>query len=459
MTSRSTLTTNIFASALYSIRLFFPKGGSGAENSPGRKSLLGAMICIGISLIPLVAVLVVSDGMIKGITGRIIGLSTQDICVHINTSSPSVSSGEDLEALSARLSCIEGVNQAWPEIEGMALAVGANSRVGATVRAVEPDVFFKNESFSSLFSVIEGTPSLSTENSCIIGQKIASDLNLHAGDKIRLVGVKNTNGRFIPKTSQYTVSGIVSCGYQELDALWVFIPLKDGFASMSLPSSRFVISLVTDNPFSPDLMRIKFRVREDLSGLSSNAPIEKSYVYTWNELNSAQYENFASTKVLLLLIMLLIVLVASVNVSSALIMIVMERRKEIAILKSLGSSSRGVAASFLLMGLIAGVGGVVIGVPLGLLTSININPILHIMEKCVNIFIEFIYMIFYGNIGSYMEVKILDPAYYLQEIPISIPFRELLIIVLGTLFLSLVVSFIPAVKAGKEKPLETLRKM
>ena len=157
--------------------------------------------------------------------------------------------------------------------------------------------------------------------------------------------------------------------------------------------------------------------------------------------------------------MLLIVLVASVNISSALVMIVMERRKEIAILKSVGADSSGITASFLLIGIVSGAGGVLTGIPVGLLAGVNINRIISFMEKVVNLFLKFAYVLANGNQGGFTSVHLLDPAYYLQEIPVIIPFGELLVITLGTLILSLIVSAIPAIKAGKEKPLDTLRKM
>ena len=81
------------------------------------------------------------------------------------------------------------------------------------------------------------------------------------------------------------------------------------------------------------------------------------------------------------------------------------------------------------------------------------------MEKIVNIFLQCLLFIVRGNSHSINAIHLLDPAYYLQEIPVSIPFKELLIIALGTLLLSIAVSAFPAIKAGRGKPLDTLRKM
>ena len=85
--------------------------------------------------------------------------------------------------------------------------------------------------------------------------------------------------------------------------------------------------------------------------------------------------------------------------------------------------------------------------------------IISFMEKIVNFGAEFVYLLSNANLSSYKEIHLLDPAYYLQNIPVSVPFNKLFIIASGTLLLSLIVSAIPAIKAGKEKPLDTLRKM
>ena len=140
-------------------------------------------------------------------------------------------------------------------------------------------------------------------------------------------------------------------------------------------------------------------------------------------------------------------------------MLVMERRKEIAILKSTGASSGGITLSFLLVGFACGAGGTLLGLPLGLFVSVNINGIIRFIENVINAFTRFSFMLTTGSASNFEGVHLLDPGYYLQEIPITIPLRELFIIVVGTLALSVVVSIIPAIKAGKEKPLDTLRKM
>lgn len=450
------------SSFLYARKMIFSRSASEkkGEKSQGKKSLIGALLCIGISLIPLVAVLVVSDGMVEGMTGRIIGLSTGHLEVKMSARSSIIKELDSFISARDQIISVDGVREAYAEIQGTALAAGKNGRTGATVRAVEDDLFSRNKSFSSLFKVIEGTTELPDEKSCVVGEYLATTLDLHAGDTIRIINISyGPKNRLIPKYNAYKISGIVSSGYQELDALWVFIPLKKGFETMSPNSAQYVVSIVTDDAFSLDLEKTKSRIQDELMGNGNGPAMDSTFVFTWKELNLSQYENFSSTKILLLLIMLIIVLVASVNISSALVMLVMERKKEIAILKSIGGSAGGITLAFLLTGFACGLGGVIIGIPLGLLVSLNINQIIKFSEKTVNAFAKFSYLLSHRDLDSFNQIHILDPAYYLQQITVSVPYKELIVIIVGTLLLSLLMACIPSIRAGKEKPIDTLRKL
>ncbi|MCR5723865.1 MAG: FtsX-like permease family protein [Treponema sp.] len=437
------------ASLLFASRLIFPRTG---KKSNARKSLVGACACIGISLIPLVMVLSVSNGMIQGITSRMIGLSSSDISCILSSQTEEASSLDALSVLAERIAGVEGVVRTYPQLECVSLASSAKGRTGATVRAVESTLFERNPAYASLFQVEEGVPDLSEARSAIVGKKLAEMLDLHAGSTFRLITTRQgAGGKTLPKLTPFKVSAVVSSGYQELDALWVFIPLETGFSILSTATAETKICVETRDAFSPELPVIKHRV-EALLPASSHAKL-------WSELNTAQYENFSSTQIMLLFIMLLILLVASVNISSALVMLVMERRREIAILKSLGASNGGITISFLVTGMVAGGIGVLTGLPLGLLCAVNINKIISFIEKVVNLFARFVYLLRTGGGGDFTAVHLLDPAFYLQNIPLSLPLTQLVIISVGTLVLSLAVSALPAIKAGREKPIDTLRKL
>lgn len=445
------------ASVLYAYRMLFPRTG---RKSNARRSLIGAFLCIAISLVPLVMVLTVSNGMVKGMTSRIIGLSSSHLCAVLHPDLDSAKSADSLRDVAKSFLDVDGVRKVYPEVQSIGLASGSESRTGASIRAVENDIFSQNESFGALFEVVESADGvrnardivLEDGKNAVIGKKIAETLGLHAGDYITLITTRILpSNKVVPRITRFKISAIVSSGYQELDALWVFIPLNTGFSILPLRACQIMIGIETDNPFGYTLDRT-------LAYLENIAP-EFTRIYKWNELNASQYENFSSTQIMLLFIMLLIVLVASVNISSALVMLVMERRKEIAILKSLGASPSGITFSFLLTGIVTGGLGVFAGIPAGLLCAVNFDKILAWIERLLTFVARAITMLLGGDASQVRELHILDPAFYLQNIPLDIPLAQLAIICCGTLVLSLLVSAIPAMKAGKEKPIESLRKL
>ncbi len=437
------------SSFLYASKLLRP---SKRTASNGRKSLFGAIFGIALSIVPLVVVLIVSDGMIEGITNRLIGLSTYHMQA-VQTLPLNFTEEEHVEMLQtlrADIESIKGVENAFVERQGVALAVGKTGRTGATIRSVENDFFTRNNAFGNYVDVIDGVADFPTSKSVVIGKKIAETLELTVGDSIRLMTTKTlSNGSVSPKMLSCKVSGIVSSGYEEIDGLWVFMPLETGFSYLSSASSQVKIGIETVDAFSTDFSRIGIDTMQKLPA--------GFYVYRWNDLNSAQFENYASTKMLLLLIMFLILLIASVNISAAIIMTTMERQKEIAILKSIGATRSGITYAFLIVGFFCGLVGLLIGLPIGIVLGLNFNSILHFFESIVNCATEFWYSIT-GQIG-FSPIVFLSSEYYLQNIELSIPPVEILSIIIGTLVLSMIVSIAPSVKAGKEKPLDLLRKI
>lgn len=443
---------NLNSSILLAIKFLLPKSDS---PSNARKSVLGAILCIALSLIPLIVVLVVSDGMIEGITARTISLSSFDLqVVPYGTSGVDASKYKEYESLADIINQVEGVKSVCVERQGVALAASMNGRTGATVRGISPNLYLENESFRKYLNILDGEFDISSSKDAVIGSKLAKDLNLKVGDTVRIISSrKNTNDKIVPRFTTFKVKGICSSGYQELDALWFFINAETAFDLFSTASSKIVLGVETENPFENELYKTANLIEDELDKKNLFAS-----VYTWQELNSSQLENFATTKMLLLLIMSLIVLVASINVSSSVIMFVIERNKEIAILKSIGASSQGITFSFLLIAMFIGFCGVLIGFPLGLLCAVNVNSILNFFENVINFVLSLGYNLFTNSQG-FVPVSVMNPEYYLENIPIVLPFGELLAIVILVLVLSIVVSIVPSVKAGKEKPLSLLRKL
>ena len=444
------------SSLMFAKSLIFPRA---EKKSSARRSLWGALICIGLSIVPLVVVLSITNGMIQGMTDRIIGLSSSNIQAFVSPKLKDTQNAQSYRDYSQQFKSVDGVLEVYPEISINALAAGKKSRSGAQIRALDKDIFTKNKSFKELFTIVDGDILDYTNQSeqdgaglknAVIGQKMAELLELSAGDTFRLITIKTNNGKQSPKLSSFKVSAIVTSGYQELDALWVFVPLEAAYNFVSLDNASYTVMIDTPQSYSPDLVRIQKELKEKYG----------KYInfYRWDQVHEAEFENFSSTKVMLVFIMLLIVLVASINISSAIVMLVMERRKEIAILKSIGASPSGITIAFIMTGMTCGLGGLILGLPFGLLAAVNANQIVNFIEKVVNFFARAGYLLKGIPADEIKAIRLMDPAYYLQIIPVDLPFSQLLLISLATVLLALLVSIIPSVKAGKEKPLDILRK-
>lgn len=446
---------NFKSSFLFSRRILFSKSSG---MSVAKKSLAGAVLCIGISLVPLVTIITISNGMMNGITERLVSLSSshlEAVCYSKNA--------QVLEDAALAVKSVPGISVAYPMVSCPAMAMAGKNRCGVTLRAIPKNVFEEDASYKKLFFTEDGSIAdfVAGEKGALIGKGISERLGVKAGDTIRVVNILSNPNKgsdadssrnsisIRPSISSYKIRAVISCGYQELDSLWLFIDFEDGKKIMGAAQTMNAVMIETADAFSAELPSLQKKVQDVLGGAFR--------VYRWDQLNRAQYENFSSTKTLLVFIQLLIVLVACVNISSALIMLVLERRREIAILKSLGASNGGISASFLLVGISCGIAGLSFGIPLGLFLSVNINGLFHFSEKAINFLAQGLYFLAKGDIMNFREIHLLDEAYYLKEIPVEIPFGELFFIGFLTLGLSLLASLLPARKAGKQRPLEILR--
>lgn len=436
------------SSLLFTKSLIFPKT---EKNSSARRSIFGALLCIGLSIIPLICVLCVTNGMIEGMTERLIGLSTGHIQAFVAHDIDKTRNYQNFFEFANEMKEQDGIISAFPEVDVNAIGTAGDYRTGVQIRGINPDVFTQNKAFSSLLEIVEGESLDIIGNEAIIGKKMAELLNLHPGDTFRVITTRYVKDNLVPKLTPFKVKAVVSSGYQEMDALWTFIPIESAFASLSLSNANFTIMMETPDAFSPNLTYTKKCLQSDYG--------EVANFYSWQQVHQSEFENFASTKVMLILIMILIVLVASINICSAIIMLVMERKKEIAILKSIGASPFGITLSFLLTGLTCGTGGVILGLVFGLLLSINANELVSIIEKIINNIAKIGYFIKGTPLNEVSQIHLMDPAYYIQTIPLEIPFAQIFLICALTILLSLIVSIIPSVKAGREKPLDILRKV
>ncbi|GHV72100.1 ABC transporter substrate-binding protein [Spirochaetia bacterium] len=400
----------------------------------GGRYLRGAAAGIALSLVPIMVTMIVADGMIRGITDRYLELGTGHLQIF-----PFL----DFDSLNdslVRTANVAGVRGVWQERQGLGVLAGPGGKAGATIRAVDAP-FWDDEGSGKFLRVIEGEAKPPSTRTILLGEGLAGAIGAKVGDNVPVMTIRSLDdGSTFPRLTPFMVAGIISSGYRELDALWCIMDYEAGQRILSPEFSDDHLIVKIDDPYkNADAVAEKI---SDTLGLGYG-------VYTWKELQRSQYSSYESTRQLLLFIMALIVLVAAVNVSSATSMLAIERQRDIAVLKAAGASPVETSRIFLWGALLTSLCGAILGIGTGLLIGIFINQIIGGLESIINFFSRF----FHGG-----PVKILDPGFYLQEIPIIVNWQMVFFIGLFTVLSSLVSSWLPARRAGKIPPMEILRK-
>jgi lipoprotein-releasing system permease protein len=421
------------------IRMLAGRKDPRGEKDLARRALLGAIASVAVSIIPLITVMQVADGMIGGITSRYVELGTYHAQLHSY-------GARNLESTRNALRRLPEVRGAWIETQTVGVVFANGRREGVAVRGVEPD-FILDESTTSYLRLETGVLALERPNDALVGSAIASKLELKQGDILNLITVRNNqDGEPLPRVTILRVAGIVSAGYRELDSQWVF--MRNDTARKLFPAQN-----------SRSFVGIKLTAasggQDAPTALPGYAIPPGQVLYSWKTLERNLFESLSSTRTMLLLIMAVTVIVAAINVSSALMTLVLERHQEIAVLKGLGAEPGDLAVIFSMGGAALGAVGALFGAMGGLLASTRVNELLHLIELVVNS-IHFRVKPGQDSAGEYF--RILDPEYYLEAIPVDVAFGEIAAVVGLTIAVSFLAALLPARKAASLSPLELFRR-
>ncbi len=408
----------------------------------------GAVLGIGLSLIPLIVVLEVTDGMIEGITARYLELGTYHIQAFVNDGVGI----NALKKLALRIEGIKGVRIAIPEKRGVGILYFKGRRDAVTVRAIIPDVYRRDTGFRKYFKVLKGRFDLTDESGIIVSRVVAEKLKLKCGDTLRLLTLSGGIGKNqIPKVRSFRLKAIFTTGYEDLDKMLVYIPLEVGFKLLGAGNSYEIVGIKTYNPFGS--------LEKIMKNISRLLPMG-SYLYTWYQLEISQYKSFQTTKALLLFVMALIVIVATMNISSSMIMTILEKEKEIAILKCMGASPWMITLSFAFMGLLGGMLGSFLGIISGIFISVNVNQLFSVAQLVADGIVDFLNGIYalFGSGTLLSHITIFNNAYYLNKIPVHLRFTDIVVVGIITVSFSTLASLIPALRAGRLKPIELINR-
>ncbi len=412
------------------------------------RHIRGAIFGIALGLVPFVLVLVVADGMIRGISSRY--LETWSWHFQAIPIGPSTLAESDKAAIILR--SLSGVTAAWPEIRGPGLAIHTGRSAPALLRGLDPGAL-EDPGMRHYLKVLSGTRRL-VGHEALLGSETAKKLDLSVGDAFVVVtGAAEGGGG---RTIVLRVAGIVSAGYRDLDELWIFIPRSLADRVLSHSAREDLIGIKVSDPYRDPAADTR-RFETALSFKGGLGLTSVWAVRPWKELERNLFASFETTRALLLVIMCLSVVVAAANVSSALVMIVYERSYDIAILKAAGAPPSFIALVFLLAGATTGLLGSVLGVSLGALAAWKVNELIGGFEILLD-GVASVAALLAGSRGAFPTIHLLDPAYYLERIPVRLNVGELAAVAGFAFFLSILASTIPAMRAARLRPLEIMRK-
>jgi lipoprotein-releasing system permease protein len=383
-------------------------------------SLLG--VAVGVAA--LITVLSVMNGFETELRGRLLSLSA-----HATLTSGGAPI-TDWQAQISRLQGSPGLEGAAPFLDTDAMLSRQSSMSGAIVRGIDPEWEPKVSSIGDALREGRLSDLKPGSNRIILGRMLAYQLQVGAGDTVVVMipGVSSGGAGFAPRLQEFEVVGVFEVGLQEHDSVLALINLSDAEALRGLQGPTGIRLKFDDVLNAPNLAR------------AAAARLEhKLQVRDWTQENEAYFRAIRIEKTMMGLILMLIVAVAVFNIVATLVMVVNDKRTDIAILRTLGLSPRGVLAVFITQGVLIGWIGTALGVGLGVALALNVDVVVPFLET---------------NLGFH----IMDPdVYYISGIPSELHPPDVVRIALAALILTFVATIYPAFQAAQTQPAEALR--
>ena len=385
-------------------------------------SLLG--VAVGVAV--LITVLSIMNGFETELRTRLLSLSAHA------TLSAGGGPIADWQRTLQQLKGSPGLQGAAPILDTDAMLKGQSSMSGAVLRGIDPELETTVSSLGD--SLREGRLSdlEAGTNRVILGRALAFQLQVVVGDTITvMISAGNKGGdpdAFVPRLQEFQVAGIFEVGLQEHDGVLALINLSDAEALRGLGGPTGIRLRFDDVLKAPQLARVAVdRLKPALT------------VRDWTEENQAYFRAIRIEKTTTGMMLLLIVAVAAFNIIATLVMVVNDKRTDIAILRTLGLSPRGVVAVFMTQGVLIGWIGTALGVALGLALALNVDVIVPFLEHL-------------------FQAHILDPdVYYLSGIPSELHPLDVVRIAMAALLLTFLATVYPSLQASRTQPAEALR--
>ncbi len=385
-----------------------------------------SVLGIALGVTALITVLSVMNGFEKELRVRMLGMSPH---IEIQAYNGTVADWRTLAAELQKQPMITGIA---PYIQGQAMITNHGSVVGAMLQGVEPEAEAHISNVRDKLKQGSLADLRTGEFNVLIGKELAASLRVGVGDKITVVVPQAavTPVGVLPRMKRMTVSGIFEVGMHEFDGGLMLMHMADAATLLRLPEGHVhgLNIKMTDMFAAPRLARHL-----------QNEVLRGYYAFDWTYRHANFFQAVKMEKTVMFVILTLIVAVAAFNIVSTLIMAVTDKQGDIAILRTLGMSPRGIMAIFIVQGTIIGVFGALLGMVGGVALALNIPSIVPAIERAFN-------------------TKFLSgDVYYITDVPSDLHWSDVGTISILSFCISLLATLYPAWKAARTQPAEALR--
>jgi lipoprotein-releasing system permease protein len=379
---------------------------------------------IGLGVATLIIVMSVMNGFRAELLDRILGLNG-----HYEVRAPAPDTLVDYDGVVARLADIPDVVRVTPIVEGQVMASGKEAS-GALVRGISPNQLASLDVLSS--NIIDGSlKSFGENNSVILGYRLARTLGVAAGDKVKLISANGTPTAFgtMPRVKTYDVAALFDTGMYEYDSGYIYMSLKAAQSYFRLGEGVTALEVFAVDPDKALEIR-----REIIQAVNIRA-----FIYDWQQSRASFFNALEVERNVMFMILTLIILVAAFNIISSLIMLVKDKGRDVAILRTMGATRGMIMRVFFIAGASIGVVGTLFGFLLGLGFCMNIDKIKELIE---------------GITGAELFSA---EIYFLSHLPAKVDPMEVTTVVIMALVISLLATIYPSWRAARLDPVEALR--
>jgi len=397
-----------------------------ARRKEGFISVIAGFSFFGIMLgvATLIIVMAVMNGFRSELLGKI--LSVNGHVIVQGNAGPLT----DFDAIARRIGALDDVVQAVPLLDGQVMASSPRRAAGALLRGIRGSDLAALETVSG--NLRAGTlREFDKSRGIAIGSRLAINLGLAVGDKLTLISPRGPVTPFgvTPQIKAYPVVAVFQIGMSQYDEAYIFMPLANAQVYLRTPDAVSAVEVMIVDPE---------RAR-DLRPAIVAAAGKGTRVTTWQEQNSTFFNALQVERNVMFLILALIVLVASLNMISGLIMLVKDKSRDIAILRSMGAGRGAIMRVFFMTGAAIGMTGTIAGVVIGVLFCWNIEAIRQFVSRLVG-------------------MQMFSPElYYLSQLPAEIDTGETVGVIVMALTLAFIATLYPSWRAARLDPVEALR--